>query len=158
MIIFWANPYFIAIYGRQTPMWTTVTLTSHGCQSFSNHGQLDRLSHSLFNPDSKVHGANMGPTWVLSAPDGPHVGPMNLAIKEANKKENIKALHYWMLCKRNPTLDSPHKRLCNAESVSMSWCHHVLFLEVLFAPHCCNDGTMLVAMCLIPPVTGLFSP
>ena len=32
------------------------------------------------SPDSKVHGANMGPTWVLSAPDGPHVGPMNLAI------------------------------------------------------------------------------
>ena len=23
-------------------------------------------------PDSKVHGANMGPTWVLSDPDGPH--------------------------------------------------------------------------------------
>ena len=32
-------------------------------------------------PDSKVHGANMGPTWVLSAPDGPHVGLTNLAIK-----------------------------------------------------------------------------
>ena len=32
-------------------------------------------------PDGKVHGANMGPTWVLSAPDGPHVGPMNLAIR-----------------------------------------------------------------------------
>ena len=32
-------------------------------------------------PDSKVHGANMGSTWVLSAPDGPHVGPMNLAIR-----------------------------------------------------------------------------
>ena len=31
-------------------------------------------------PDSKVHAANIGPTWVLSAPDGPHVGPMNLAI------------------------------------------------------------------------------
>ena len=31
--------------------------------------------------DSKVHGANMGPTWVLSAPDGPHAGPMNLAIR-----------------------------------------------------------------------------
>ena len=31
-------------------------------------------------PDNKVHGANMGPTWVLSAPDGPHVGPMNLVI------------------------------------------------------------------------------
>ena len=33
-------------------------------------------------PDSKVHGANMGPTWVLSAPDGPHVGPTNLAIRD----------------------------------------------------------------------------
>ena len=31
--------------------------------------------------DSKVHGANMRPTWVLSAPDGPHVGPMNLAVR-----------------------------------------------------------------------------
>ena len=33
-------------------------------------------------PDSKVHGANMGPTWVLSSPGGPPVGPMNLAIWE----------------------------------------------------------------------------
>ena len=32
-------------------------------------------------PDSKVHGANMGPTWVLSFPGGPHVGPINLAIR-----------------------------------------------------------------------------
>ena len=24
----------------------------------------------------------MGPTWVLSAPDGPHVAPMNLAIRD----------------------------------------------------------------------------
>ena len=34
-------------------------------------------------PYNTVHGANMGPTRVLSAPDGPHVGPMNLAIREA---------------------------------------------------------------------------
>ena len=32
-------------------------------------------------PDSKVHGANMGPTWALSTPDGPHVGPMKLVIR-----------------------------------------------------------------------------
>ena len=31
-------------------------------------------------PDNKVHGANTGPTWVLSAPDGPHVSLMNLVI------------------------------------------------------------------------------
>ena len=35
----------------------------------------------MFNiPDSKVHGANMGPTWVRQDPGGPHVGPMILAI------------------------------------------------------------------------------
>ena len=34
----------------------------------------------LIYTDSKVHGSNMGPTWVLSAPDGPHVGPMDLTI------------------------------------------------------------------------------
>ena len=34
--------------------------------------------------DSKVHGANMGPVWVLSAPDGPHVGPMSLAIRDTH--------------------------------------------------------------------------
>ena len=31
--------------------------------------------------DSKVHVANMGPTCVLAAPGGPHIGPMNLAIR-----------------------------------------------------------------------------
>ena len=36
-------------------------------------------------PDSKVHGANMRPTWVLSAPDGPRVGPINLAISADTK-------------------------------------------------------------------------
>ena len=35
----------------------------------------------LTYPDGKVHGTNMGPTWVLLAPDGPHVGPMNLDIR-----------------------------------------------------------------------------
>ena len=31
-------------------------------------------------PDNKVYGHNMGPAWVLSAPDEPHVGPMNPVI------------------------------------------------------------------------------
>ena len=43
-------------------------------------------------PDSKVHGANMGPTWVLSAPDGPHVGPLDLAIRDLFRK---KSLEIW---------------------------------------------------------------
>ena len=39
---------------------------------------ISRIMNTI--PDSKVHGANMGPTWDLSAPGGSHVGPMNLAI------------------------------------------------------------------------------
>ena len=31
-------------------------------------------------PNSKVHGANMGPIWGRQDPDGPHVGPMNFAL------------------------------------------------------------------------------
>ena len=31
-------------------------------------------------PDSKVHGANMGPIWVRQDPAGPHIVPMNFAI------------------------------------------------------------------------------
>ena len=34
----------------------------------------------LTAPDSKVHGANMGPIWGRQDPGGPHVGPMNFAI------------------------------------------------------------------------------
>ena len=37
--------------------------------------------YMLTNAIVQVHGSNMGPTWVLAAPDGPHVGPMNLAIR-----------------------------------------------------------------------------
>ena len=49
---------------------------------FFYHPYLSYPKTFIYNPDSKVHGANMGPTWVLLAPDGPHVGPMNLAMRE----------------------------------------------------------------------------
>ena len=40
---------------------------------------LTMISHEFY-PDSKVHGANMGPIWGRQDPDGHHVGPMNFAI------------------------------------------------------------------------------
>ena len=48
----------------------------------NNLNFLKRQLHIIcvFYPNSNIHGANMGPTWVLLAPDGPHVGPMNLVI------------------------------------------------------------------------------
>ena len=47
-------------------------------------------------PDSKVHGANMGPTWVLSAPDGPHGGPMNLAIRDTRELISTTLTQLWL--------------------------------------------------------------
>ena len=41
------------------------------------------------NPDSKVHGANMGLKWGRQDPCGPHVGPMNLAIREVIAWTNV---------------------------------------------------------------------
>ena len=44
------------------------------------------MSHDIYlrvilqYPDSKVHGANMGPIWGWQDPGGSHVGPMNFAI------------------------------------------------------------------------------
>ena len=44
--------------------------------------------HNLhYVPDSKVHGANMGPTWGRQDPGRPHVGPMNLAL--GGDKNNV---------------------------------------------------------------------
>ena len=37
-------------------------------------------------PDSKVHVANMGPTWVLSAPDGPMLAPTTLLLGVCSRK------------------------------------------------------------------------
>ena len=39
-------------------------------------------------PDNKVHKAYMGPTWVRQDPGGPHVGPMNLAIRVVDDEES----------------------------------------------------------------------
>ena len=48
-------------------------------------------------PDSKVHGANMGPTWVLSTPDEPHIGPLSLAIRNGIKWDTCRWLPSTML-------------------------------------------------------------
>ena len=45
--------------------------------------ELNILSYTRQNPDSKVHGANMGPIWGRQDPGGPSVGPMNFAIWDA---------------------------------------------------------------------------
>ena len=59
----------------------------------------DQVKPSLVqaSPDSKVHGVNMESTWVLSAPDGPHIGPMNLTIREGMSPGWRRAFTWWHL-------------------------------------------------------------
>ena len=46
------------------------------CAILSLYGRfLANIEYHDNVPDSKIHGANMGPTWVLSAPDGPMLAP-----------------------------------------------------------------------------------
>ena len=40
---------------------------------------------------SKIHGANMRPTFVLLASDGPHVGPMNLSIRDVTLSTTLQS-------------------------------------------------------------------
>ena len=48
---------------------------------------------SVNNPDSKVHGVNMGPTWGRQDPGGPHVGLMDLAIWDAVLVVQVRYTH-----------------------------------------------------------------
>ena len=54
-------------------------------------------------PDSKVHGANMGPIWGRQDPGGPHVGPMIFSIWAAKN-------HFLNQCWERPMKPLAHKR------------------------------------------------
>ena len=50
----------------------------------------------------------MGPTWVLSVPDGPHVGPMDLAIRGVAQFSNLNFYYAWTLAVWFITLSPKH--------------------------------------------------
>ena len=86
-----------------------VQVTLHHCKissgSFIGIFVSCRFTPFQIFPDSKVHGATMGPTWVLPAPDGPYFGPMNLsiwvepkrALVQRNRDEKEQAQDGWIL-------------------------------------------------------------
>ena len=76
------------------PLSSLVQAMGRGCEAIA---LIPMQSHWVMGennntPDSKVHGANMGSTWVLSAPYGPRVGPMTLPIRD-----NIRGLNVFFL-------------------------------------------------------------
>ena len=52
----------------------------HGSTAPDNITTPNEAQQSHVYPDSKFHGANMGPIWGRQDPGGPHVGPMNFVI------------------------------------------------------------------------------
>ena len=91
-----------------------ITLAEH--KQYNSYETCDITAHIVSNsPDSKVHWANTGSTWVLSAPDGAHVGPMNLSIRVVTSSfEMVKLLadDNVMTWPRFPTID-----LLNGKSI-----------------------------------------
>ena len=71
------------------------------CERVSFNHRCEKRSDFDVVPDSKIRGANMGPTWVLLAPNGPHVGPMNLTIRDGNRNVSCNIFHgtcTWVSC------------------------------------------------------------
>ena len=74
----------IQLSWKQTPLGA---YEKHPMVYIASRQQSENLWNLYYEyPDSKVHGVNMGPTWVLSAPDGPQVGPMNFVIRVLSGK------------------------------------------------------------------------
>ena len=92
-------------------------------------------------PESKVHGANMGPTWALSVPDGPHVGPMNLAVRDVVSSRSV----VGVLCV-SPIVYSLHGSTLSTSIIDGDTCKPVysnvlnMFLRIM---HCCNHRMQL---------------
>ena len=106
------------------------------------------------NPDSKVHGANMGPIWGRQDPGGPHVGPMNFAIWEATDmstrfQPHLNRVHLECNAITSPEryIDSTFKSLFSIlETIKSCWgCQQRKHQRSALLTHC--EGN--------PPVTWL---
>ena len=58
-----------------------------------------------YTPDSKVHGANMGPIWGRQDPGGPQVGHMNFALWDVTTISITLFLPEPLLLTQIPSMD-----------------------------------------------------
>ena len=83
LVVEHGNSYLVTIQTAQTI--TEISnfdmMESHYICRYNGDYEVSYL-YFHYNPDSKVHGSNMGPTRCLLAPGGPHVGLMNLVNRE----------------------------------------------------------------------------
>ena len=85
----------------QWDYWTRYTSIFDWRRSLS----AEMLIRTNYIPGSKVHGANMGPTWGRQDQGGPHVGPVNFDIwdvitldnKMIKERRNIWCFDWYLL-------------------------------------------------------------
>ena len=100
-------------------------------------------SHSI--QDSKIHGVIMGPTWILSAPDGPHVGPMNPVIRNIIQHQPL----FQLSLKTCNTVLGHISRICPWPTVNA----HSLFTIYYFMPICPAVDEMLSSAAWIQDIS-----
>ena len=86
-------------------------------------------------PDSKVHGANMGPTWDRQDPSGPHVGSMNFVIWDrslsvACLQHNLMFVKIWLLIEMDAVLSGFQPR--RDMHASCQWLDFVPLIKWIF--------------------------
>ena len=83
------------------------------------------LSRQHRDPDSKVNVANVAPTWVLSAPGRPHVGPMDVAIRaRIPLRADISCLNWQKWKTHNICIHLQYMCVCNVIGFNhgLPWC------------------------------------
>ena len=71
-------------YNNKMMPWSHQHRYSHHSEKMVSQPSYFYYGKPYTYPESKVHGANMGPIWGRQDPGGPRVGPMNFAIWVCN--------------------------------------------------------------------------
>ena len=112
MSVYWIGPLYDSFHRLYNEMRKVVRSREKEIHGITNtqelNGAVMLLSSNLVLiqheniPDRKVHGANMGPTWVLSAPDGPHVFIVYVKLPQMSRcHENACTLYALELAEIN---------------------------------------------------------
>ena len=109
-------------------------------------------------PDSKVPMAIMGPTWVLSAPGGPHICPINLAIRDNTEEWYLGDMAYMVPIMLTSRLGSLRIHII---IIIIAWvillaniadqCGHLSLMGVNWLVYCCSVICPLFLSCILHP-------
>ena len=83
---------------------------------------LQRVLNVPWRPITTQIARFLGPTWVLSAPGGPHVGPINLAIRVILYQKECPTV---LVCKKSLLPDAHNNHVFAAQSFIISKCCHI---------------------------------